>query len=110
MQAASNFLQDKVLGGPLPIDQNAAPEWNEREGESQKALTWQAVDKVELKDMPVPDITEDKDVILRVTGALPRLFLIFLPFASSLLPLGPRYAVGGARDRRRHGGQVIKGK
>lgn len=74
MQAASNFLQDKVLGGPLPIDQNAAPEWNERKGESQKALTWQAVNKVELKDMPVPDITEDKDVILRVTGALPRLF------------------------------------
>lgn len=83
MQAASNFLQDKVLGGPLPVDQNAAPEWNEREGESQKALTWQAVNKVELKDMPVPDITEDKDVILRVTGALPRL----------LPPLSPSFII-----------------
>jgi hypothetical protein len=70
MQAASNFLQDKVLGGPVPIDQAATPEYKHRaDGSTMKALTWQGTNKVKVVDAPVPEITEDKDVILKVTGA-----------------------------------------
>lgn len=42
MQAASNFLQDKILGGPVEIDQAATPEYKHRaDGSTMKALTWQ---------------------------------------------------------------------
>lgn len=42
MQAASNFLQDKVLGGPVEIDENASPEYKHRPNSpTYRALAWQ---------------------------------------------------------------------
>jgi threonine dehydrogenase-like Zn-dependent dehydrogenase len=38
-------------------------------GETMKALVWQGKQKVEVVDMPKPKIIEDRDVILKVTGA-----------------------------------------
>lgn len=66
MQAASNFIQDTVLGGP--VDTAVTPSYKHREGgATMKALTWQAANHVQVKDMPIPDITQDEDVILKVT-------------------------------------------
>jgi threonine dehydrogenase-like Zn-dependent dehydrogenase len=33
-----------------------------------RALTWQGKDTVKVKDMPIPDITDSKDVIVKVAG------------------------------------------
>lgn len=66
MQAASNFVQDSVLGGP--VETVVTPSYKHREGgETMQALTWQASDKVQVKQMPIPDITQDEDVVLKVT-------------------------------------------
>jgi hypothetical protein len=66
MQAASNFVQDSVLGGP--VETAVTPSYKHREGgETMQALTWQAANKVQVKQMPIPDITQDDDVVLKVT-------------------------------------------
>lgn len=66
MQAASNYVQDSVLGGP--VETAVTPSYKHREGgETMQALTWQASDKVQVKQMPIPDITQDEDVVLKVT-------------------------------------------
>ena len=67
MQAASNALQSylgkeesEVVG---QAEQKTVP------GQTMKALVWQKPGKVEVQDVPVPDITQDEDVILEVTGS-----------------------------------------
>ena len=37
-------------------------------GRKMKALTWQGSDKVKVMECDVPAITQDKDVILKITG------------------------------------------
>ncbi|CDZ96911.1 -like protein [Phaffia rhodozyma] len=73
MQTAANFLQDKILGGPEPVDPRAVPEYKHRKNpdgtpQMMKALAWFGSEKVEVVDAPIPDITTERDVILKVTG------------------------------------------
>jgi len=66
MQAAANAIQDKM--GPLPTA--AKPEYKHREdGSTMKALAWFGNEDVRVVDAPIPDITQDDDVILQVTGS-----------------------------------------
>lgn len=45
------------------------PEYKEREdGAKMKALAWYGNGDVRLVDAPIPEITQDGDIILRVTG------------------------------------------
>ncbi|KAL7409208.1 GroES-like protein [Mrakia frigida] len=68
MQTTANFVQDKVLGGPL--ETAAVPEYKHREDGSQmKALAWFGSENVEVVEAAVPDITQDQDIILKVTGS-----------------------------------------
>ncbi|WWC65327.1 uncharacterized protein I303_107945 [Kwoniella dejecticola CBS 10117] len=65
MQAVANMVQDAM--GPVPVAAN--PEYKHRpDGSTMKALAWFGNEKVQLVDAPIPDISEDKDVILKVTG------------------------------------------
>ncbi|WWC92471.1 uncharacterized protein L201_007429 [Kwoniella dendrophila CBS 6074] len=65
MQAVANLVQDSM--GPVPVAAN--PEYKHRpDGSTMKALAWFGSEKVQMVDAPIPDISEDKDVILKVTG------------------------------------------
>ncbi|WWC98320.1 hypothetical protein V866_005211 [Kwoniella sp. B9012] len=65
MQAVANLVQDSM--GPVPVAAN--PEYKHRpDGATMKALAWFGNEKVQIVDAPIPDISEDKDVILKVTG------------------------------------------
>ncbi|WVQ63546.1 uncharacterized protein L199_001699 [Kwoniella botswanensis] len=65
MQAVANLVQDSM--GPVPVAAN--PEYKHRpDGATMKALAWFGSEKVQIVDAPIPDISEDKDVILKVTG------------------------------------------
>ncbi|KAG8932025.1 hypothetical protein FRC02_001778 [Tulasnella sp. 418] len=65
MQTAANAYQS-YLGEKPTVVGNA---YKAREdGSTMKALAWFGAKDVRLIDAPVPDITEDDDVILRVTG------------------------------------------
>jgi len=64
MNAASN-LAERYLG-PKPT--STKPEYKTRPGQTMKALLWKGTDKVVMEDVPVPAVTEPKDVILRITG------------------------------------------
>lgn len=37
-------------------------------GETMRALAWFGAEKVQVIDAPIPDITQDDDIILKVTG------------------------------------------
>ncbi|KAF8504272.1 GroES-like protein [Gautieria morchelliformis] len=65
MQAAANAIQDKM--GPPPTA--AKPEYKAGEdGSTMKALAWFGSNDVRLIDAPIPNITEENDVIVQVTG------------------------------------------
>jgi len=65
MQAAVNAVQDSM--GPVPT--TTKPEYKHRpNGETMKALAWFGNQDVRIVDAPIPDISEDKDVIVKVTG------------------------------------------
>lgn len=65
MQAVSNAVQSAM--GEFPTV--AHPEYRARqEGGTMKALAWFGPKDVRLVEAPIPDITEDDDVILKVTG------------------------------------------
>lgn len=56
--------------GPLPRAARTTNKYKPRDdGSTMRALTWQGKDSVVVKDMPIPDITEPKDVIVKVTGS-----------------------------------------
>jgi len=65
MQAASQAYE-AVVGTKPTIVSNEYRE--RRDGSTMKALCWEGKDKVELKDMPRPAITDPGDAIIRVTG------------------------------------------
>jgi len=68
MQTISNAFQDKVLG-QHPIAQEANPAYAHRaDGSTMRALAWYGTKDVRVVDAAIPDITEDLDVILKVTG------------------------------------------
>lgn len=66
MQALANAAQSYM--GPAPgsvVENEYKPDPS---GRKMKALTWQGADKVKVMECDVPAITQDKDVILQVTG------------------------------------------
>ncbi|RSH87076.1 hypothetical protein EHS25_003565 [Saitozyma podzolica] len=66
MQTATNKAQE-ALGF---VETRTTNKYKPREdGSTMRALTWQGKDSVVVKDMPIPDITEPKDVIVKVTGS-----------------------------------------
>jgi len=68
MQTISNAVQDRVLGAH-PIAKEANPEYVHRpDGSTMRALAWYGTKDVRVVDAAIPDITEDLDVILKVTG------------------------------------------
>lgn len=65
MQAAANIVQSQ-LGKFSTVVQ---PEYKHREdGSTMKALAWFGATDVRVVDVPIPDITEPDDVIVKVTG------------------------------------------
>ncbi|KAI0268339.1 GroES-like protein [Gloeopeniophorella convolvens] len=65
MQALSNAAQS-YMG---PVDVPVKAEYKGRgDGSTMKALAWFGSQDVRLIDAPVPDVTQDDDVILQVTG------------------------------------------
>lgn len=65
MNAAAN-LAEKYLGDKPT---STSPKYNGRpSGEKMKALVWHSAERVSMEEVPVPAVTEPKDVILKVTG------------------------------------------
>lgn len=64
MQTASNAVQDAM--GPVPT--STKPEYKHRGDEKMRALAWFGNKDVRMVDAPIPDISEDKDVIVRISG------------------------------------------
>jgi hypothetical protein len=65
MQALANAAQSYM--GPAPgsvVENEYKPDPS---GKKMKALTWQGNDNVKLMECDVPAITQDKDVILKVS-------------------------------------------
>jgi len=66
MQTAANFVQDKVLGAhPATVDPAYKPR---ADGSTMRALAWFGTKDVRMVDAPIPEITEEFDVIVKVTG------------------------------------------
>ncbi|KAJ7285223.1 GroES-like protein [Mycena rebaudengoi] len=66
MQAVSNKLAEKLGDAPTVV----TPQYNHRpDGSTMKALAWFGPRDVRMIDAPVPDITQEDDVILQVTGS-----------------------------------------
>lgn len=64
MQAAANAVQDSM--GPEPSIIKATV--NAKDGSTYRALVWHGNRKVSMESVPMPTITQDNDVILKVTG------------------------------------------
>lgn len=65
MNAAANAAQ-KIIGDRPTTTR---PEYKTREGETMKALRWHGNMDVRVEEAPVPAVTEDKDVVIKVTGS-----------------------------------------
>jgi threonine dehydrogenase-like Zn-dependent dehydrogenase len=65
MQTAANAAQANM--GPEPTVVGAQYKHRE-DGSTMKALAWFGANDVRMVDVPIPDITEPDDVIIRVTG------------------------------------------
>jgi hypothetical protein len=66
MQALSNAAQSYMGPAPGSVVQNEYKP--DPSGRKMKALTWQGSNSVKVMECDVPAITQDKDVILKVTG------------------------------------------
>ncbi|KAK8850691.1 hypothetical protein IAR55_004611 [Kwoniella newhampshirensis] len=65
MQTAVNAIQDSMG----PVDTATDPAYKHRaDGSTMKALAWFGNMDVRMVDAPIPDISEDKDVIIKTTG------------------------------------------
>jgi len=64
MQTAANAIQKQM--GPEPTENIAEPKWSATR--QMKALRWHGKADVRLDTVPAPEVTEDEDVILRITG------------------------------------------
>jgi threonine dehydrogenase-like Zn-dependent dehydrogenase len=67
MQAIANAFQSYTGPAPGNIVENT---YKVREGgeKGMKALTWQGTNNVRVEDCDIPEITQDTDVILKVTA------------------------------------------
>lgn len=66
MQALANAAQSYMGPAPGSVVENEYKK--DPSGRKMKALTWQGADNVKVMECDVPAITQDKDVILKVTG------------------------------------------
>jgi len=64
MQTAANAIQKQM--GPEWTENIAEPKWSSTR--TMKALRWHGKADVRLDTVPAPEVTEDEDVILRITG------------------------------------------
>ncbi|WVQ95358.1 hypothetical protein IAU59_002455 [Kwoniella sp. CBS 9459] len=65
MQTIANAVQDSMG----PVETATDPSYKHREdGSTMRALAWFGNMDVRMVDAPIPDISEDKDVIIKVTG------------------------------------------
>lgn len=64
-----DILSFQAYTGPAPGN-IVEPKYKVREGgeKGMKALTYQGVDNVKVIDADIPDITQDTDVVLKVTA------------------------------------------
>lgn len=65
MQTIANAVQNYMGDAPSEVK----PGYKHRPGgETMRALAWFGAEKVKVIDAPIPDITQDDDIILKVTG------------------------------------------
>lgn len=64
--AAANLAQKKMGEVPIPV---ANEDKQCRSGSDMLACCWVGKNKLEMRRVPKPTITDDEDVILRVTGS-----------------------------------------
>jgi len=65
MQTISNAIQD-YMG---PVETATSPTYKHRPGgETMRALAWFGKEDMRIVDAPIPDVSEPKDVIIKVTG------------------------------------------
>lgn len=65
MQAAVSLVQDYIGTEPTATK---APYKHREDGSTMRALAWFGKEDVRMVDAPIPDITQDTDVIVKVTG------------------------------------------
>nr|KIR45870.1 hypothetical protein I312_04840 [Cryptococcus bacillisporus CA1280] len=65
MQAAVSLVQDYIGTEPTATK---APYKHREDGSTMRALAWFGKEDVRMIDAPIPDITQDTDVIVKVTG------------------------------------------
>jgi len=66
MQFVANTAQKAMGDEPSVVEPNYA---HRPGGETMKALVWQGTKNVKVLDAAIPDITQDDDIILKVTGS-----------------------------------------
>lgn len=65
MQTISNAVQDYM--GPMPVA--TEPTYKSRpNGETMRALAWFGKEDMRMVDAPIPDVSEPKDVVIKVSG------------------------------------------
>lgn len=65
MNAAANLAERAV--GSKPV--STSTDYKHREdGSTMKALRWHGKESVSVEEVPVPTITDPKDVVIKVTG------------------------------------------
>lgn len=65
MQAAVSLVQDYIGTEPTATK---SPYKHREDGSTMRALAWFGKEDVRMIDAPIPDITQDTDVIVKVTG------------------------------------------
>lgn len=63
---ASNVAQKSMGAVPVKI---ANEDTQKHAGTDMLACIWEGKDKVVMKRVPKPDITDDEDVLIRITGS-----------------------------------------
>lgn len=64
--AAANFAQKHMGEVPVKV---ANQDKENKAGEDMLACCWVSKDKLEMRRVPKPTLTDDEDVILKVTGS-----------------------------------------
>lgn len=65
MNAGANLMEKAI--GTKPV--STSTEYKHRpDGATMKALRWHGKDSVDVENVPVPAVTDPKDVVIKVTG------------------------------------------
>lgn len=63
--AAANLMQSYLGEVPVQVSNEDKQKTSPHE---MLACCWEGKDKVQMKHVPIPDITDEEDVLIRVTG------------------------------------------